>query len=157
MVSADETKHLIREWGRRQDEHLGLAGFIDILAEDGFVMKFGDAEWRGYEGFEQHQKLKAKFFDEAHVYVEDAWEIVVGETETQARSQMVWECRTREGDAPRSQSLCSDLEHRWVMVRCPRRGTPVIQYHECLSLKYRPGQGPDGVHEGDVHLGAKQS
>lgn len=152
MVTADEAKELIREWGRRHDEHLGLAGFMDILVEDGLVLKFGENEWHGYAGFEAHQKLKAKFFDEAHVYDENAWEIEVADNETRARSKMMWECRTREGDAPRSRHLCADLDHRWVLVRCPRRGQPVIQFHECLSLEYRPGQGPEGDHTGDVHL-----
>lgn len=155
MVTADEAKHLVREWGRRQDEHLGLAGFLDILADDGFNMKFGENTWHGFADFEAHQRLKDKFFDEAHDYVEDGWDIQPAAGETHVRSKMVWRCRTREDHAPRSMELCADLEHAWVMIRCPRRGTPVIQYHECLSLKWRDGQGPDGNHEGDVHLGAK--
>lgn len=156
MVTEDEAKALIREWGRRHDEHLGLAGFMDILAEDGLVLKFGENEWHGYAGFEDHQRLKAKFFDESHVYDEDAWKIEVGERETRVRSKMTWACRTREALAPRSQALCADLRHAWRLIRCPRRGTPVILFHECLELVWREGQGPDGEHPGDVHLGAKQ-
>ncbi|WP_309397827.1 hypothetical protein [Cerasicoccus maritimus] len=152
MIPEEKAKQLVREWGRRFDEHLGLSGFLDILAEDGLLMKFGENAWRGLAGFEDHLKLKTKFFDEAHVYDESGWDIEVGETETKVRSKMMWACRTREDFAPRSQELCADLEHRWVMVTCPRRGIPVIQYHECVSLKYRPGQGPDGDHVGDVHL-----
>lgn len=156
MVTAEQAKQLIREWGRRQDEHLGLSGFLDIIAEDGFKMKFGENEWHGYKGLEAHQKLKGKFFDEAHVYDEDAWEIEVGDAETRVRSKMVWECSTRDGDAARSQRMCADLVHDWIMVNCPHRHTPVILYHECVSLEWRPGQGPEGDHEGDVHLGARR-
>lgn len=156
MVTAEQAKQLIREWGRRQDEHLGLAGFLDIIANEGFIMKFADSEWHGYAGLEAHQKLKAKFFDESHEYDEHGWEIKVDGDETHVRSKMVWRCRTRDGDAARSELLCADLEHDWLMVTCPHRHTPVIQIHECRSLQWRPGQGPQGDHTGDVHLGAKQ-
>jgi len=155
MVSEEEAKELIREWGRRHDEHLGLAGFLDILSEDSFAMKFGDNEWNGFAGFEAHQRLKEKFFDEAHVYDEEAWEFEFEDVETRVHSKMVWRCRTRAPHAPRSEQLCADLRHFWVLVRCPRRDKPVIEYHECQELKWRAGEGPSGDHSGDVHLGAK--
>lgn len=143
-VTEAQARELIHTWGALQDEHAGLARFLPILAEQGLLLKFKDNEWAGYEGFEIHQEMKRKFFDEEHVYNEDGFSCDVHPNETHVKSQMQWIARFHDDGAARSTHFKADLQHRWVMIRCPRRNTPVIQYHECLDMQYVPGYEPQG-------------
>lgn len=143
-VTRDEAIGLIHQWGKLHDEHAGLARFMYMLDEHDLVLKFRDQVWQGYEGFEQHQQLKSQFFDESHIYDEGAFEVEEDAEATRVGSKMQWTARMRPDGSPYSQQLKVDIVHRWVMRRCPRRGTPVIQHHEVESFDYVPGFEPKG-------------
>lgn len=141
-VTRDEAIALIYRWGELHDDHAGLARFMPILDEHDLVLKFRDQVWEGYEGFEQHQEVKRQFFDESHIYDEQAFEVEEDTTGTRVRSKMQWAARMRRDGEPRSEQIKVDIVHRWVMRRCPRRGVAVIQHHEVESFDYVQGFEP---------------
>lgn len=149
LVTREQAIGLIRQWGNLHDEHAGLARFMFMLDENDLVLKFRDQVWGGYEGFEQHQEVKRQFFDESHVYDDAGFEVEEDIEGTRVRSKMQWTARMRPQGAPRSEQIKVDIVHRWVMRRCPRRGTAVIQHHEVESFNYVPGYEPSPIHASD--------
>ena len=154
-VTAEQATALIHQWGALFDQHVGLSQFLPILDEQNLVMKFRDQVWQGFAGFEEHLEIKRKFFDEVHAYDDSAFEVEIKPDGTHVTSQMRWEASLREDSAPRSQRLKVDIQHRWIMKRCPRRNIPVIQFHEAEKFEYVPGFEPTGERD-ENHLKSDQ-
>lgn len=149
LVTEEEAKAIIREWGRLHDLQSGLSAFLPIIAEDGFYMRFGDKTWSGYADLESHQVIKRRFFDEIHDYQDIA--VRIGDPTT-ATTVMFWSCRLRPDNSPRSQILKARLEHTWEFHRCPRTGRPYLQGHVVDRFEYLAGFRPDEANSYDPHL-----
>jgi hypothetical protein len=149
-VTESEARAIIAEWARLHDLQAGLSAFLPIIAEEGFSMRFGDKEWRGYADFEDHQITKRKIFDEVH----DDYDIQVevGPEKTVAKTRLRWFNRYRPERSPRSRVLKAYLEHTWEFRRCPRMGRAFMQGHTVDHFVYEKGFGPGDEQAYDPHL-----
>lgn len=142
-VTADEAQAIIDEWARLQDTQAGLAAFLPIVADDGFLLQ-SPAEsrrWEGHAGLEAHQEMKRFFFDEEHDFRDVR--IAPGEERTIAWTCLGWEARYRPQGSPTSKVVKAHMEHEWEFRRCGRTGRPYVLRLTVDSFEYRKGCGPE--------------
>lgn len=150
LVTVEEARSIIHEWGRLHDLQAGLSAFLPIIAEQGFYMQFGGKRWLGYADFEDHQITKRRFFDELHEYLDI--QVELAEEKTTARTRMQWSYRYRPEGSPRSKLIKAYLEHTWEFRRCPRTGRPFMQGHVVDLFEYLTGFRPEDEQAYDPHL-----
>ena len=151
-VSEAEARAIIAKWGQLHDLQAGLSAFLPIIARSGFFMEFAGKRWEGYEGFEAHQLVKRRFFDERH----DTFEIHVipGPESTHARTVSHWDASYRPENSPRSRMIKTLIEHDWEFRRDPATGEAFMQGHKVTKFEYLPGFAPDDAADYDPHLDA---
>ncbi|MCP9792112.1 hypothetical protein KBZ20_09050 [Vulcanococcus limneticus Candia 3F8] len=154
LVSEDEARAIILQWGILHDRQAGLSWFLPIIASEAFYMRFGETSWIGYADFERHQIVKRKFFDELHSY--STILVSVQRPATTAKTVMLWTCRHRPEGSPTSELLKARLEHTWEFRRCPSTGRPYMQGHVVDRFEYldgfRPLADPSTARSDDPHL-----
>jgi hypothetical protein len=134
------------------DLQAGLSAFIPIIAPVGFYMEFAGKRWEGYEGFEVHQLVKRRFFDELHETVDIR--VTPGAEATRAWTLSHWNARYRPENSPRSRLIKTILEHDWEFRRDPASGRAFMQGHTVTRFEYLPGFAPEDEPDDDPHLGA---
>lgn len=152
-VTEEEARTIIREWGRLHDLQTGLSAFLPFIARDGFFMEFNGKRWEGYAGFEAHQIVKRRFFDELH----DTYEVTVrpGSPVTHAFTRSRWNARYRPENSPVSREIRTLIEHDWEFRRDAATGRALMQGHTVTKFEYLPGFAPDdGGEQYDPHLGS---
>jgi len=147
-VSRYDAVELIKKWGQMFDVHASPRLIYEHTIGEAFVIKFGDTEFRGLSGLEEHHPLKEQFFDENHLYynhqVESEGPPMVMTT------FMVWDTYRRRTDGS-GEHLIADLHHRWTFTRTSA-GRPVFLTHELLSLAYRDGYAPSEQDPNNLHI-----
>ena len=151
-VSEAEVRAIIAKWGELHDLQAGLSAFIPFIARTGFYMEFAGKRWEGYEGFEAHQLVKRRFFDERH----DTFEIHVTPAAdwTHARTLSNWEASYRPENSPRSKRIKTLIGHDWEFRRDPSTRQAFMQGHKVTTFEYLPGFAPDDTQDYDPHLDA---
>jgi hypothetical protein len=150
-VTEAEVRAIITRWGELHDLQAGLSAFIPIIAPVGFYMEFSGKRWEGYAGFEVHQLVKRRFFDELHETMEIR--ITPGPEVTRAWTLSNWNARYRPENSPRSRLIKTILEHDWEFRRDPASGRAIMQGHTVTRFEYLPGFAPEDKPDDDPHLG----
>lgn len=153
-VTESEARAIIAEWGRLHDLQAGLSAFIPLIAPTGFYMEFDGKRWEGYAGFEAHQLVKRRFFDELH----DTFEVRItpGADSTHASTRSHWNASYRPENSPRSRTIKTAIEHDWEFRRDPANGRAFMQGHKVTKFDYLPGFAPADVQDYDPHLEANR-
>jgi hypothetical protein len=149
-VSEAEARAIIAEWGRLHDLQAGLSAFIPFIARTGFYMEFNGKRWEGYEGFETHQVVKRRFFDE----LQDTYAIrvVPAPSVTRAWTKSRWNASYRPENSARSRTIKTLIEHEREFRRDAATGAAFMQGHTVTKFAYLPGFAPDDEQEYDPHL-----
>lgn len=118
VTEAEARTIIIAEWGRLHDLQAGLSAFIPLIARTGFYMAFDGKRWEGYAGFEEHQLVKRRFFDELH----DTFEarVIPGTDSTHAWTRSHGNACYRPENSPRSKTIKSLIEHDWEFAAIPQ-------------------------------------
>lgn len=151
-VNEAEVRAIVARWGELHDLQAGLSAFIPIIATAGFYMEFAGKRWEDYEGFEVHQLVKRRFFDELHETVDIR--ITPGAPVTRAWTLSHWNASYRPENSPRSRQIKTVIEHEWEFRRDPANGRAFMQGHTVTRFEYLPGFAPEEKSDQDPHLGA---
>lgn len=142
-LTETEVKALVDQWYFLLDVHADVQELLPVVAADDLEMVFPETTVRGESEFVSwYDGAIRTYFDELHVL--QSLEITPAPDGTRADVQLVvkWLCRRWRVPAPRSEWLGFDAFQRWVVVRSPQSGKPVIQRYIVDELRPLAGSAP---------------
>lgn len=139
-VKAIET--MVVDWYKALDVHEPMVNILHMLASEGLEMQFPEATLKGVAEFEGwFQGVIRIFFDEEHVVKKTVVVKQEGERDGEYEVEVVVEWKASRWNPPAAYSDRIELDayQRWVVVKSPETGEPVIKTYIVDRLDYHEG------------------
>jgi hypothetical protein len=119
------------------DTHVPVEEYTPLLAPD-VEFHFPEGISRGLDGYrEWYERVTRIFFDEVHT-LKLARPTLKGDS-ADVDVIVNWQASVWKPPAAKSERINADAKQRWVVVRSPETGKPVISSYIVDSLDYQPG------------------
>ena len=127
MIQKTEVMSFVRKWFRALNDHVPVEDALNMLASNGFEMKFPEGVLKTADDFKKwYSDVTAKFFDEGHELKNIEMEIN-GE-EASVSVYVNWTAHTRKAPDPYSELIDCDAFQTWKVVRAPDGSLRIKSY-----------------------------